>query len=66
MLMIKYNVSANISSSKSNINNFDNNNNNNHNNNNSKNNSNNCDINNIDFTKIGHHFFLHPKSAPVR
>ena len=66
MLMIKDNFSDNISSSKSNISNIDNNNNNNHNNNNSKNNSNNCDINNIDFTKIDHHLFLHPKSAPVR
>ena len=40
---------------KDNVN--DNENNNSHNSNSSKNNSNNCDINNIDFTKFGHHFF---------
>ena len=43
----------------SNISNNDNN-----NNNNNKNKSNNFNINSIDFTKIGHHLFLHSKSAP--
>ena len=44
----------------SNINNKDNN-----NSNNNKNKSNNFNINSIDFTKIGHHLFLHSKSAPA-
>ena len=39
-------------------------NNDNNNNNNNKNKSNNFNINSIDFTKIGHHLFLHSKSAP--
>ena len=30
-----------------------------------KNKSNNFNINSIDFTKIGHHLFLHSKSAPA-
>ena len=44
---------------KSNISNNDNN-----NNNDNKNKRNNFNINSIDFTKIGHHLFLHSKSAP--
>ena len=54
-------VTTNISKQKknSNISNNDND-----KNNNNKNKSNNCNINSIDFTKIGHHLFLHPKSAP--
>ena len=39
--------------------------NNDDNNNNNKNKNNNFNINSIDFTKIGHHLFLHSKSAPV-
>ena len=45
--------------SNSNISNNDNN-----KNNNNKNKSNNFNIDSIDFTKIGHHLFLHSKSAP--
>ena len=35
------------------------------NNNNNKNKNNNFNMNSIDFTKIGHHLFLHSKPAPV-
>ena len=37
----------------------------NNNNNNNKNKNNNFNMNSIDFTKIGHHLFLHSKPAPV-
>ena len=37
----------------------------NNNNSNNKNKSNNFNINSIDFTKIGHHLFLHSKSVPA-
>ena len=40
-------------------------NNDNNNSNNIKNKSNNFNINSIDFTKIGHHLFLHSKFAPA-
>ena len=62
LLGIYHVVTTKISKQKknSNISNNDNN-----NNNNNKNKSNNFNINSIDFTKIGHHLFLHSKSAPV-
>ena len=55
-------VTTKISKQKknSNISNNDNN-----NNNNNENKNNNFNMNSIDFTKIGHHLFLHSKPAPV-